>query len=329
MVIDLLDRKLLYALDANARESFAAISRTLRAPEETIRYRYRKLVEEGVINRCYPVIDVGLLGITVHKLMLKLTGVNEQQVGKIAKQIASHPDVNWVCTFDGGYQLGVTLWGERVRSIVDFIDELRGRFHTQIGGTSYAVNIDAEFFARSYFNERNSGPRKAATYGAYARSDSEPELDEMDWSILRLLAADARTPVARISDEVRLSAVAVARRIDRLERSGVIAGYRIVVDNERFGNLNYYLLVYLNSGSAAATAKLLDYLRAHHSVVYLIRMLGAWDLDICIEVPDAHAYRRFIMELTREFSQLIRHYETLFTLQLHKFSIMPPSASGS
>ncbi len=55
-------------------------------------------------------------------------------------------------------------------------------------------------------------------------------MDAIDHQILALLTADARRPVADIAAEVGLSPAPVKRRIDRMERDGVIQGYTTVVD---------------------------------------------------------------------------------------------------
>ena len=60
-------------------------------------------------------------------------------------------------------------------------------------------------------------------------------LDEVDRAILELLAEDARRTVADIADRVNLSPAPVRRRIDRLERMGVIAGYTVVLDHAKVG----------------------------------------------------------------------------------------------
>jgi Lrp/AsnC family leucine-responsive transcriptional regulator len=62
-----------------------------------------------------------------------------------------------------------------------------------------------------------------------------PELDEVDLEIVALLRADARRTFADIGERVGLSAPAVKRRVDRLERDGVITGYTALVDHGRLG----------------------------------------------------------------------------------------------
>src|SRR5579863_9506136 len=63
----------------------------------------------------------------------------------------------------------------------------------------------------------------------------EPEIDETDETILSLLGEDARRPRSEIGQRVGLSASAVSRRIERLERLGVIAGYTVVLGYRRAG----------------------------------------------------------------------------------------------
>lgn len=56
------------------------------------------------------------------------------------------------------------------------------------------------------------------------------ELDELDRTILELLSRDGRTPAAQIAEQVGLSRPAVAERIDKLERAGVLRGTTAVID---------------------------------------------------------------------------------------------------
>jgi DNA-binding Lrp family transcriptional regulator len=64
---------------------------------------------------------------------------------------------------------------------------------------------------------------------------SQPRIDEVDRQIVALLRENARRSFKDIGDRVNLTAPAVKRRVDRLERDGVILGYTAVVDNHAFG----------------------------------------------------------------------------------------------
>ena len=62
------------------------------------------------------------------------------------------------------------------------------------------------------------------------------DLDDIDEEILALLAQDGRRSASEIGRRVGLSPAAAKRRIDRLERIGVIAGYRAVLDHTKLGS---------------------------------------------------------------------------------------------
>ena len=61
-------------------------------------------------------------------------------------------------------------------------------------------------------------------------------LDDLDRQIVAQLVDDARRSYAEIGAGVGLSAPAVKRRVDRLRRDGVIAGYTVVLDPRAAGS---------------------------------------------------------------------------------------------
>jgi Lrp/AsnC family leucine-responsive transcriptional regulator len=66
-------------------------------------------------------------------------------------------------------------------------------------------------------------------------SQAGPAVDATDIEIIALLRRDARRTFADIAERVSLSSAAVKRRVDRLERDGVITGYTVLVDHGKLG----------------------------------------------------------------------------------------------
>ena len=60
-------------------------------------------------------------------------------------------------------------------------------------------------------------------------------MDDVDRRIVALLRENARRSFQDIGRHVHLSAPAVKRRLDRLERDGIVLGYTAVVDPQAFG----------------------------------------------------------------------------------------------
>ncbi len=60
-------------------------------------------------------------------------------------------------------------------------------------------------------------------------------MDHIDTAILRALQDNARITVHNLSERVGLSPSPCARRIRLLEKAGIIAGYRTLIDESRAG----------------------------------------------------------------------------------------------
>ncbi len=81
-------------------------------------------------------------------------------------------------------------------------------------------------------------------------------MDSIDNSILSMLRKNAREPFAKIGKNVNLSAPAVGKRVKQLEKSGVIKGYALHVNHEKFGiKTKAYILLKIHQTSTVKTAQ--------------------------------------------------------------------------
>ena len=60
-------------------------------------------------------------------------------------------------------------------------------------------------------------------------------LDSVDMKILKMLSADARVSFSEMGKEVGLSVSAVRKRVERLQKSGVVKGFTVALDPQKFG----------------------------------------------------------------------------------------------
>lgn len=114
-------------------------------------------------------------------------------------------------------------------------------------------------------------------------------MDAIDRQIIAELERDGRLSVADLAARVRLTAAPCSRRLRELERSGVIVGYRAIVDRAQVG-LNFEALVNVTMGVedaktiAAFEAGVADVLEVRHAERlfgdpdYLLRVV-ARDID--------------------------------------------------
>lgn len=65
--------------------------------------------------------------------------------------------------------------------------------------------------------------------------DMDAQLDKVGWQLLRVLQEDARLSYSELGRRVGLSSPAIAERVRRMEDTGVITGYRAMVDPSKLG----------------------------------------------------------------------------------------------
>jgi DNA-binding Lrp family transcriptional regulator len=69
----------------------------------------------------------------------------------------------------------------------------------------------------------------------YSQRTETAELDRIDWKIIEELQQDARLSWAELGRRVGLTTPAVAERVHRLEKHGVIRGFHADISLERLG----------------------------------------------------------------------------------------------
>ena len=67
-------------------------------------------------------------------------------------------------------------------------------------------------------------------------------MDELDQRIVNLLLKDGRMSYSALSECVGLSRTAVKTRVERLEREGLIKGYRAVIDPQAVPEMTTFIV---------------------------------------------------------------------------------------
>jgi len=123
------------------------------------------------------------------------------------------------------------------------------------------------------------------------------ELDSYERKILRELQADASLTTAGVAERVGLSASPCWRRIDRLEREGVIQRRVALIDRRKVGlNAQIFAQVKLNAHGRANLDEFSEAIRAFPEVLDAYVLMGAMDFMLRIVAKDIEAYERFFFD---------------------------------
>jgi len=119
-------------------------------------------------------------------------------------------------------------------------------------------------------------------------------MDAIDDRILHALRRHGRISNAELAGRVGLSPSACLRRVQELERSGLIRGYRAVLDRARLGvGFTAFMAVGLSSHTKAAQEAFERAVAAAPEVIECHNVTGAIEYLLRVEVADLAAYKRF------------------------------------
>lgn len=122
-------------------------------------------------------------------------------------------------------------------------------------------------------------------------------LDRIDLTLLAELQRAGRQTNAELAERVHLSASACLRRVQRLEREGVIVGYRAEVDPERLGlGLQAFVRVQLKSHDAERIDVFARQVNAWPEVVACHALTGDMDYLLHVVVRDLEHFSRFLLD---------------------------------
>ncbi|ALH81145.1 Lrp/AsnC family transcriptional regulator [Sphingopyxis macrogoltabida] len=123
------------------------------------------------------------------------------------------------------------------------------------------------------------------------------ELDPFEIKIIRELQRDANQTTAEIAERVGLSTSPCWRRIDRLEREGVIRKRVAVIDRRKVGlNAHIFAQVKLNAHGRANLDEFGEAIRSFPEVLDAYVLMGTTDFMLRIVAKDIDAYERFFFD---------------------------------
>ena len=122
-------------------------------------------------------------------------------------------------------------------------------------------------------------------------------LDDIDQHLLRLLQTDARISITELAERVNLSATPCARRVKRLEDSGIITGYHTQTDAQKLGYpLAIFIAISMDRHTAERFQQFESKVQSFEEVISCSIVTGRTeDYLIKVRVRDMAHYEEFLL----------------------------------
>jgi len=317
--LDAKERRLLFALDFNARATLSELAKEVGMSKQGVEYKLKSLIKRGVIRGFYPVINLPKLGYLYCRLLITLQNVTRAKRKEIIAYLQEHRRVFWLFEMQGMFDLLVAVWVKSITEFREFKQEVEERFGEHLKRSVATITTDVIYYQNRYF----VGTTQTKEIHV-AETMDRISVDDIDRAILRVLCESARMPLVEIAAEVGVSAKVVAYRIARMEKLGLIAGYRPIIDHNLLGYTYYKLFINLYNISKEALKALRMFIKSSPVVIYEVEGIGLpGDLDIEVMVKSNAELFDFINSLRFKFPKLVGDYTPVIFMDTLKVKYLP------
>lgn len=313
--LDLKDKKILWELNSNCRQSNSEIAKKVLLSPEAVLYRIKKLENEGIITQYQTIINLSKIGIIQFKLCLSLQYLNKEKLEQIINKLKKDEKVKWIVSTQGNWNLIISCETNSLDEVDDLKNSILSYFGKSIREKSLSILIEAETFERNYLLEE----KKTSSKRTIMKESTPEKLDKFDLKLLKELSMNARMSIVDLSFKLKLTPRIVQYRIKQLEKKEIILGYKIAIDYEKTGIKFYKLFISLGNLDFEEIKKLNNYFISNKNVIHNVRVIGNWDFEPEVEVFNENEFNKILDELREKFSDLINKIDIITIRKEHKF----------
>jgi len=316
--LDLRDKKLLYELDLDARQTYRELARKLGVSKEVIIYRMKQLEKKGVIEGFYTLIDFSKLGYQMFRVYVTLQNTSAEEEKEIFDYMIKQRNSFWVAKISGKWDFITAFLVKSVKEM----DEIWNKFQLKFKKYIYEKNISSLYeyvhFRKDYLVDKSNPNFEPDITG----SNETIEFDSMDIKLLKTIATNARISAVDIRKQIGITSTAVAYRIKQLEKKKVILGYRPMISLAKTGYEYYKIDLILEDVSIKN--HLFEFARQNPNCVYIDRTVGGTDFEFDLELRNQREFQELIETVKNQFKGLIRTHKYYVATVIYKISYLPP-----
>ncbi len=314
--LDLKDRKLLYELDSNSRESCSRIGKKIGLSSEVVNYRIKRLEKEEIITQYQLIVNLSTLSILQFKICLSFQHIKSEELKNKIEELKKIDAIKWIISSKGNWDLILSCETDSMENIDELKNQILTKFGKHINKKALSILIEAQTYNRDYLIEDKS---LLSDSRIIMKKSNLAKIDDLDYKILKSLADNARKPIIDIASELKQTVRVINYRIKQLEKNKIILGYKIALNYEKLGLKFFKIFIYLDNPKEEKIKSLITYLKQNKNAIHHVKVLGNWDLEPEFEVYSEEEFNKILQEIKDQYSDIIKNLEIITISKEHKF----------
>ena len=317
--IDLKDKKILYELDRNSRQSNKQIAKKVGLSEQVVGNRIRRLQEWGIIEYFFVKTNPSVLGYMHIKIYLRLHNITKEKEGELLNDLNNPKNIYWLSSLRGKYDLVASIYVKNIAEFSKKYEEIFGKWGDYILERNVIVLERAFTYTKAYLLQNQKSEEVVYSIG----EEKEIQLDKTDHDFLKLLNKEGRKSLIDIAKQLKVSADTIKYRLNNLRKRGIITGFGVKIDYKKLDNHYYLIFLKLQNMNLQKYTKLESLARINKNVIIFIKTIGDHDIELEVETTNNDELDELMKTLRDHFVSEIKDYEILEVTREHRMTYYP------
>ena len=319
--LDIKDRKILYQLDIDSRQSFSQIGKKVGLHKDVVTYRVNKLQEKGIIKIFYLDVNYFKLGYIELRFYLTFQYATPEIKNEIIDYFVNNKYTNAVHSVEGHYDLVVVAISRNIVKFSYTLDKIFHKYKEYFASQVYSTLTGFIDYKLSFLlNDKGNEQSNRIILKKYDEG-IRLELDELDYKILRILNKNARMPTIEIADKLKTTSITITNRINKLMKSGIILAFRVNIDYPKIGYKWYKADIVLKDTGKAP--EIIKFIEKNPNLIVTLKSIGYSDLELAFCLENVNQLHQIIGDLSKKFPDSIINYTYFSVTKTHKYQWLP------
>jgi len=318
--IDVKDRKILYELDVNARQSFSKIAKKVGLSKSSVSYRINRLENEGVIQNYYTFIDGIRLGYVVLRLYIIYQYTTKEIEKEIIEYFLKNKATVAIYSIDGRYDLEIIFWIKDINQYYNIWNDTLKRYSDYFQDQVLSFYIKYITFKNSYLiseTKNNFHNQNADMMGG----GKQVKIDETDHNILKIISSNARMPLSEIAKKIKINPDTICYHLNKLKKNKIIQGFRVNIDYSKLGYQYFKTDIYLKDYSQRK--KIINFIKTNPHLISINETTGLSHLELELHLKSLTHLHEVMNEIQTRFPLAVRNYKYFNFQKIHKYTFFP------
>jgi Lrp/AsnC family leucine-responsive transcriptional regulator len=323
--LDSKDKKILGALNEDARLTNSEIAKKFNIPRHIIKRRIEKLEHDKVIKAYKLKLNYKLLGWQEYEVYLRLMAQDKQKVDELIKALIKNKHVSWIGTCFGNYDIKMSFYARDNQDFYKiFSSSLKGykahiKTHEVLIITK-KYKMDPSLFLGTVLNDKFVPKINIPSAGI---PPTKPLfLNEKDLKLIELLGVNPKTTLSSLSITLGITLQGVKKRISSLEKRNIFLGTSALINGQTLGFI-WSTCLFKLSLNDEQEEDLEKYISGMSGTTSAVRLLGKWDLGVTFFSETIKDLQQNISNFKTRFKECIIDYDSLIILENYKYPEIP------